>query len=337
VRRRPRTLAGLGERDLLKSLRQYLARAGGELIIPAPDDDAAVWRTGSIRVVATVDTMVEDIDFRRRWPGFDFRQLGRRLMTINLSDLAAMGATPRYALVSLALPRTLSTSAVDNLYAGIAQQAQRFHCAIAGGDLSATRGGLTLTVAVFGELPRGRRPLTRRGARAGWRIGVTGWLGSAAAGLALLEAGRRGATAAERRWVRAQLEPVPRLEAARVLQRAGVRVAGDISDGLYREVEKIAEPAGLGAELWADRLPIEPSLQRARGVAASRLALFDSEDYELICAAPQRTLETAAAALVASTGLRLTEVGQLTREPGVTLFRNGRRLRLRHGGFDHFR
>ena len=281
--------------------------------------------------------MVEDIDFRRRWPGFDFRKLGRRLMTINLSDLAAMGATPRYALVSLALPRALSTWAIDRLYAGIAQQAQRFGCAIAGGDLSATRGPLTLTAAVFGELPKGSRPLTRRGARAGWRIGVTGRLGSAAAGLKLLEGGRRPATPAERSWVRAQLEPVPRLEAAQILRRAGVRVAGDISDGLYREVEKITEPAGLGAELWADELPIEASLGRRHGVAAWRLALFDSEDYELICAAPRRQLDTAAEALRASTGLRLTQVGRLTREPGITLVRNGRRLRLRHGGFEHFR
>ena len=284
-----------------------------------------------------MDTLVEDIDFRRRWPGFDFRVLGRRLMTINLSDLAAMGATPRYALVSLALPRTLSTSAVDRLYAGIAQQAQRFHCAIAGGDLSATRGPITLTATVFGEVPKGRRPLTRHGARAGWRIAVTGWLGSAAAGLKLLEAGRRPATAAERRWIRAQLEPVPRLEAAQVLQGAGVRVAGDISDGLHREVVKIAEPAGLGAELWADQLPIEPSLKQARGAAAWRLAVSGSEDYELVVAAPPRLLESAARALRSATGLRLTEVGKLTRDPAITLVRNGRRLQVKDGGFEHFR
>ena len=327
----------MGERGLLRALRPYLAPASRELIIPAPDDDAAVWRVGSARVVATVDTLVEDIDFRRRWPGFDFRVLGRRLITINLSDLAAMGATPRYALVSLALPRSLATSAFDRLYAGIAQQTHRFRCAIAGGDLSATRGPITLTASIFGEVPQGLRPLTRRGARAGWRIGVTGWLGSAAAGLKLLEAGRRPATAAERRWIRAQLEPVPRLEAAEVLQRAGVRVAGDISDGLYREVEKIAEPAGLGAEIWADQLPIEPSLKQARGAAAWRLAVSGSEDYELICAAPARLLESAARALRSTTGLRLAEVGQLTPDPGITLVRNGRRLQVRDGGFEHFR
>jgi thiamine-monophosphate kinase len=327
----------LGESGLLRSLRPYLAPASSELIIPSPDDDAAVWRVGSTRVVATVDTLVEDIDFRRRWPGFDFRVLGRRLMTINLSDLAAMGATPRYALVSLALPRTLATSAVDRLYAGIAQQAQRFRCAIAGGDLSATRGPITMTATVFGEVPKGRRPLTRHGARAGWRIAVTGWLGSAAAGLKLLEAGRRPSTVAERRWVQAQLEPVPRLDAAEVLQRAGVHVAGDISDGLYREVERIAEPAGLGAELWADQLPIEPSLKQARGATAWRLAISESEDYELICAAPRGQLEAAARALHSTTGLRLTEVGRFTPDPGITLVRNGRRLQVRSRGFEHFR
>lgn len=240
-------------------------------------------------------------------------------------------------MVSLSLPGGLALQAVDRLYRGISQQAQRFRCVIAGGDLSATRGPITLTAALFGTIPHGRRPLRRRGARAGWKIAVTGTLGSAAAGLKLLESGRRATSAAERRWVRAQLDPTPRLEAARVLQDEGVGVAGDISDGLYREVEKIAEPAGLGADLVTEALPVDRALAKTYGEGAWRLALRDSEDFELVCAAPGARLQRAATAVRQATGLRLTVVGTLSSRPGIRLWRNGRTLTLKNAGFQHFR
>jgi thiamine-monophosphate kinase len=156
-----------------------------------------VWR-GDPFVVATTDTMVEEIDFRLQWPGFNFRTLGRRLISINLSDLAAMGAEPRYALVSLTMRGTLPVADVRRLYQGIAEQAHRFSCAIAGGDVSGTLGLLTLTATLIGRLGSARALLRREGARAGWVIAVTGSLGAAAAGLRLLESGRRPATATER-------------------------------------------------------------------------------------------------------------------------------------------
>jgi len=128
-------------------IRTSLDRPSRDLLVAAPDDDAAVWR-GDPFVVATTDTMVEEIDFRSGWPGFDFRLLGRRLMSINLSDLAAMGAQPRHALISLALQRI--TKAVDaaRLYRGIAEQAHRFGATVAGGDLSVTDGPMTMTATL---------------------------------------------------------------------------------------------------------------------------------------------------------------------------------------------
>jgi len=111
--------------------------------------------------------MVEETDFRLEWPGFDFATLGRRLISINLSDLAAMGAEPRYALVSLTLRGTLPVADVLRLYQGIAEQARRFSCAIAGGDLSGTLGLLTLTATLVGRLDSARSVLRRNGVRAG--------------------------------------------------------------------------------------------------------------------------------------------------------------------------
>jgi thiamine-monophosphate kinase len=306
------------------------------LKIAAPTDDAAAWQARPGIDVATVDTMVEGVDFRLTWAGFTFRRLGHRLMAINLSDLAAMGAMARFALISIALPGSTRLPDVRKLYQGIAGAGKRYGCRIAGGDISSTSGPLTLTAALVGSVSRGRSLLTRTGARAGWQLAVTGRLGAAALGLMLLEApSRLPVTPSEtRRWTRAILEPVPRLEAAQVLAGAGVRVAGDISDGLYREVARIAFPAGLGAEIDARALPLDSGMQRLeRGWWAIR----ESEDFELICAAPPAVLKRAADRLRRRLRLPLTVVGQLTHKPGIRVLDNGREHVIEPAGYEHFR
>ncbi|TMC29046.1 MAG: hypothetical protein E6J32_08300 [Chloroflexi bacterium] len=246
----------------------------------APNDDAAVWRGDSL-VAATTDTMVEGVDFRLEWPGLTFRLLGRRLMSINLSDLAAMGADPGHALISLCLPGSLVLQDVTGLYRGISERARQYGCTIAGGDLSGTDGPMVLTAALYGTLPTGRRPLRRSGARAGWGLGVTGVLGRAAAGLGLLLAGKSPRTAAE------------------------------------RHIESLPLRRGLKREQWP-------------------LAVSDSEDFELICAAPQGRLLTAQQALK-RLKLPLTVVGEIDARPGIRIKHGGRVERLRTGGYEHFR
>lgn len=276
--------------------------------------------------------MVEEIDFRLQWPGFDFRTLGRRLISINLSDLAAMGAEPRYALISLTMRGTLPVADVRRLYEGIAEQAHRFSCAIAGGDVSGTLGLLTLTATLIGRLGSARALLRREGARAGWVIAVTGSLGGAAAGLRLLESGRRSSTATERGWVRAQVDPTPRVVAGRVLVDAGIRVGGDISDGLYREVGRLLASTRLGATIDVERLPLARGLHRKEWA----LAVKDSEDYELICAGPAARIN-AARRVLERIDLPLTVVGEIERRPGIRL-RNGNRFEhLEGAGYEHFR
>jgi thiamine-monophosphate kinase len=283
-------------------------------------------------VVATTDTMVEETDFRLAWPAFDFRRLGRRLISINLSDLAAMGAEPRHALVSLSLRGTLDIAAVRRLYQGIAEQARRFGCTIAGGDLSGTLGLLTLTATLLGRIDAPGAMLRRKGARAGWLIAVTGSLGGAAAGLRLLESGRRPATEIERRWVSAQLDPTPRIDAGRALVGSGVRVGGDISDGLYREVERLLEGERLGATIDVERLPLARGLDRQQW----SLAVKDSEDFELVCAASAPRLLGAQRALQ-RLNLSLTVIGEIERRPGIRLRSRSGLERLDGAGYEHFR
>jgi thiamine-monophosphate kinase len=315
----------------LRSISRYLDVPSAGLLVAAPGDDAAVWRGDPI-VVATTDTMVEEIDFRLQWPGFDFRTLGRRLMAINLSDLAAMGAEPRHALVSLSLRGTLHVSDVGRLYRGIAEQAHRFHCTVAGGDLSGTLGPLTLTATLVGRLDSARALLRRSGARPGWVIAVTGQLGGAAAGLRLLESGGKPGSRDERAWVSAQLDPKPRIAAGRALVESGIRVGGDISDGLSREVERLVEPTRLGATIEVARLPLARGLRRKQWA----LAVTDSEDFELICAAPPARMRIAQRALQ-RINVPLTPVGEIDRQPGIR-FRDGARTEsLQTAGYEHFR
>ncbi len=315
----------------MRSIGRYLDVPSSGLLVAAPGDDAAVWRGDPI-VVATTDTMVEDIDFRLEWPGFDFATLGRRLIAINLSDLAAMGAEPRHALVSLSLRGTLRVIDVGRLYRGIAEQAHRYHCTVAGGDLSGTLGPLTLTATLVGRLGSARAMLRRAGARPGWVIAVTGRLGAAAAGLRLLESGAQPASRDERAWISAQLDPTPRIAAGRALVESGIRVGGDVSDGLSREVERLVEDTRLGATIDVDRLPLARGLRRKQWP----LAVTDSEDFELICAAPRARVRTAQHALE-RIKVPLTVVGEIDRRPGIR-FRNGSRVeRLEQAGYEHFR
>jgi thiamine-monophosphate kinase len=157
-------------------------------------------------------------------------------------------------------------------------------------------------------------------------------LGAAAAGLRLLEEGRGARSAHERAWLRAQLDPVPQLAAARVLVESGVRVGGDISDGLYREVQRLIEPAGLGATIDVGRLPLAAGLTREEWA----LAVRDSEDFELICAAPASRIASAQSTLKRRK-LVLTVVGQIDRMPGIRLRDAGRPVALEQAGYEHFR
>jgi thiamine-monophosphate kinase len=253
-------------------------------------------------------------------------------MSINLSDLAAMGAQPRYALVSLSLRGTLPVTDVTRLYRGIAEQAHQYECTVAGGDLSGTLGPLTLTATLVGRLGSPRAMLRRRGARPGWVIAVTGRLGGAAAGLRLLESGSQPTSRDERAWIAAQVDPTPRIAAGRALVESGIRVGGDISDGLSREVERLVEGTGFGATLDVERLPLARGLHRKQWP----LAVTESEDFELVCAAPRARIRLAQGALD-RLKVPLTVVGEVDRRPGIR-YRNGTRVEsLKAAGYEHFR
>ncbi|HEY6097800.1 MAG TPA: thiamine-phosphate kinase [Anaeromyxobacter sp.] len=276
----------------------------GAGVVVGPGDDAAVLRPAPGEdLVATVDAVVEGVHFGR---GFSPEDVGWKALAVNLSDLAAMGARPLYALVALGLPPGTPLRAVRGIARGLGACARAYRTAIVGGNVSRARE-LSLTVTAIGAVPEGRAVL-RTGARPGDLVAVTGTVGDAALGLR---------PRASRPLVLRQRRPRPRLAAGRAL--AGlVRAAVDVSDGLAQDLGHLCRASGVGARIGLADLPLSPAYRRS----ARRLrdpfapALAGGEDYELVLAVPPQSLARArAAARRARTPL--TIVGRFVRGDGV--------------------
>jgi thiamine-monophosphate kinase len=254
-----------------------------------PGDDAAVMAgSRNQRLVVTTDAVVEGVHFSRAYSRPS--DIGHRALAVNLSDLAAMAATPRWALLSLVLPDSLEVNVVEELVEGLAALAVQSGVSVIGGNITRTTGPLVVDVTAGGEVSP-RRWLTRAGARAGDGIFVSGTVGAAAAGLEMLGAG--GAFGADgARCIARHLRPEPRVRLGVAMGRArAARAAMDLSDGLADAVDQVATASGLGARIDAALLPIEPGAREwwtSRGVDAAQAALAGGDDYELLFAVPAK-------------------------------------------------
>ena len=271
------------------------ARASTSLRAPrGPGDDCAVVdvRNGQ-QLCVTVDSVVEGVHFDRAH--FSPADIGHKALAVNVSDLASMGAQPTWAVCALALPPDFGTAALRGLSRGMAALAKQAGVSLVGGNFSRA-AELSVTVTVAGEVPRGKA-LRRDAARAGDLLYVTGHLGDAGAGFALMGLPPERTAGLDRRSREAllsrQRRPVPQWEVG-LLARPHARAAIDVSDGLCADVGHLAEASGLRAIIDEARLPLSPALQKAvaGGVLpgpASRWALAGGEDYVLVLAvAPAR-------------------------------------------------
>jgi thiamine-monophosphate kinase len=314
----------------------FVEAAGISPRAPAgPGDDAAVLPRRRGDTCVTVDAVVEGVHFRRASSRLE--DVGHKALAVNLSDLAAMGARPRWALVALGVPRGVRLGDARRLGNGFGALARATETQLVGGNVTGAPA-LSLTVTVGGEVARGRA-LLRSGARPGDRVWVSGTLGDARVGLALLE--RRGAPEARRlrrfpRLARSAIErqraPMPRVELGLAL--VGLASACiDLSDGLAQDAGHVAAASQVALHLDAAALPVSRALEiaypeaRARG----RAAAIGGEDYELLFTAPA-SRETALRRLSRRLGLELTAIGEVRRGRGVHL-RGAGTAPLR--GFDH--
>jgi thiamine-monophosphate kinase len=337
-----------GERALLQRLR---ARIPGSPDVPiGPGDDAALVRTPALTLLTT-DSLVEDVHFRRQWSSP--RRLGRKALSVNLSDVGAMAGRARYATVSLCLPPALELSWLEGLYDGLLERAAESRVALVGGNLSATAGPVVIDVAVLGEVAR---PLRRTGAIPGDSIVVTGTPGAAAAGLALLEAGLRlgddGAVeipaglprpspaeeAALRSCLQAQLDPAPPLALAAALGPLdGVRAGMDVSDGLSGDLLALGAESGVAAVVHAGALPEPPAagLSAWAGGDPRAHVLHGGEDYGLLLAVGPTTLGDLSR-LARAHDVALSVIGAFEAGAGVWLQDAGGRSPLAPRAHQHF-
>jgi thiamine-monophosphate kinase len=286
------TIGGAGEFGLLQRIMPYLAAQSGR-------DDAAVLEEAAGFTVASTDTFVEGVHFDLEWMSGE--DAGWRSMALALGDLAAKGATPSWALTSVALPRSWQEDALVDLYRGMHALARTVQMSIVGGDMSSIDGPAVLSITVVGHTAS--RPLARGDAQPGWAVAVTGPLGAAAVALR------------DHRALRLQ----PLLAEGRRLNHAGL-CCGDISDGLVREMEKFAEFSGCGSIIRAAEVPV------AEG-ATSLDALTSGEEAELVCTGPE--------ALIGKAGLRV--IGTLTHDRAVNVVGpDDKPVQLRLSGYDHF-
>ena len=300
----------LGEFGLIDRLAQMAnsARdkqtASWQQLLIGIGDDAAAWQGDITTQLASVDSLIQDVHFSLA--NASWKDLGWKALAVNLSDIAAMGGVPKYALVALALPDYTEVEDVTALYQGMIELAQQTGVAIVGGDIS--RAPLVvITVTVLGDALN-THTLTRAAAISGEQVAVTGYLGAAAAGLEMLTRQLQFGTEAMSSLKNAFLHPYPRIAEGQLLLKDGVRTAIDISDGLIADLTHICQQSQVGTRVEIDRLPIHPATKANFGDKAWELALSGGEDYELIFTASAEVINK----VKRDTSCPITVIGEIT-------------------------
>jgi len=334
------TVGDLGEAALIQRIRDRVPPAPAWVPVGIGDDAAVVEPQRGTLDVFTTDTLVEGIHFDLAFvPPAD---LGHKTLAVNLSDLAAMGATPRVALLSLVLPATMATRAVDGVVEGMLALAEAHNVALVGGNITRSTGPLVLGVTAVGSVRR-RRVLTRAAGRPGDELWVTGALGAGAAGLACLQGDPLPPPAADHdltACVEHYRRPEPRVRIGVLLGRnKAARAAVDLSDGLADGVRQLASASGVGATVDGSAVPIAPGARRwfaAQDRDPLEAALAGGDDYELLVAVPRAHRRRFAAIRKLTRGVPLTRIGELTRTPELVL-RTTSGDKQMPSGYEHFK
>jgi thiamine-monophosphate kinase len=327
------TLAQLGEFGLIERIRLRCPGSPG-LRLGIGDDCAALELPPGRLLLTSTDLLIEEVHFRRDWT--DLFRLGRKAVSVNVSDIAAMGGDPHYLYLGLGLPPDLPLSDIDAFVDGFLQAAAGYGAVLAGGDTCRSPGPLFISVTVEGSVPP-TELVRRQGARPGDLLYVTGALGDSALALALLQSGEE----VEENLAKRHHDPQARSTVGRRLAKDGLATAMlDLSDGLLADLGHLLAASQVGARLQREAIPLSDAARRLLAAQPrwQELALAGGEDYELLFTArPEKEQEVAA--LAAELGLPLTAIGRITgAEEGLTILdRQGRQLEQSTSGFDHFR
>lgn len=339
----PETLRDIGEFGLIRRIHEILKREGVEnpgVSLGIGDDCAAIKPRDGFELLVTCDSAVEGRHFLPDFiTPFD---IGRRVMTMNISDIGAMGGRPLYALVSLGLKAETNVEDVEDMYRGFARELNPFRATIVGGNLTKMNDTLFIDITLIGEVESGKA-VRRSTAQPGDSILVTGHPGRAAAGLHLLLRPKRTPALKKQPLVEAYNTPTHRMREGRAVALTGrVTAMIDTSDGFLADLSHICEESGVGAELVQKLLPISEDLHKAAAeldLDSHRLFYEESDDYELIITCLPTHIARIKSAVAKVSDVPVTEVGRITDtkdEIWVTL-PEGRQTKVMPAGWDHFK
>lgn len=328
----------MNERELIQTISSLSASGNEESLLCGIGDDCAVVKSTPGQVsLYTMDTLIDSVHFDRNWHPPEL--LGRKAVSVNVSDIAAMGGQPEYLLFSLGLPAGFDEDWAARLCQGVVQACRQYGCRLIGGDTVRCPFGVTLTLAVIGSA-LDNQVLYRHGACSGDSIFVTGPLGLAAAGLELCRQGMKGEQEFEQLYA-AHLDPRAKVDLGRILAASGlVNAMMDLSDGLATDLAHICNRSKLGARIFQDRLPMDERLNKAADILGQnpvKLMISGGEDYELLLTAPPAAAKMLQEE-VAKSGHILYHVGKMVDGEGVFLVTDdaGNATAVEFLGFDHF-
>ncbi|HET9672079.1 MAG TPA: thiamine-phosphate kinase [Actinomycetota bacterium] len=312
----------LTEDALIAAIRRVVSGDAPEVLV-GPGDDAAVVARGGGDLVLTTDALVEGVHFRRETT--TPRDLGYKAIAVNVSDVAAMAASPRFALCALTVSDRVDATWVVEVAAGMRECCDEFAVSLVGGNVSRGRD-VAIAVTLTGEVAPGRA-VRRAGARPGDRLVVTGSLGGAAAGLRLTA--QRSWNDVERDALHRQMRPTPRVGEAGALAGAGASAMIDVSDGLSLDLSRLCAAGGVGARLELANVPTHPA-------ATAEEALGGGEDYELLAALPDEgAVARARTRIREAFGVPLTDIGVIIEEGLIAIDDRGDERPLEPRGWDH--
>lgn len=295
-------------------------------------DDTAVWQAGGKTQLITTDCLVQNVHFTT--DSISWRELGRKAIAVNISDIAAMGGNPDYALVSLAIPKETEQSDVLRFYEGALELCNKYDTLIIGGDMSSSPL-VSVNITIIGTMDDGLEPLTRKGAKAGDKLALTSYTGLSAAGLRVLSERRRINPEYAATFKKAFIAPEPKVMAGKALAEYGASAAIDISDGLLADAAHIAEESEVGIDIYTESIPLHPYLKTMFGEGALDLALSGGEDYELLFTADNATMQKLRSVIDPKPYI----IGEVTSEKAgkVNLLgKNGKITRMEKQGWNHF-
>lgn len=311
-----------GEFALIDRIKNKIKIHSKDVIVGIGDDAAVLSYDKNSYLLFTTDMLVENDHFSLKYS--TPKQIGMKAIEQNVSDIAAMGGLPKFALVSLALPDSINIGFVDNLYDGINQSSKKYKISIVGGNITHSRE-IVINVALIGFAEKKYLAL-RSGAKANDLVFCSGDVGKSTAGLELLRNNLKGNS------IKKHLEPRCRLDLARKLAKIGISSMIDVSDGVASEVRHICKQSNVGAIIHADKIPISKDTiidAEKVGKTALDFALYGGEDFELVFTANKSKLKQLKK-------YDVTLIGEIVdKKKGIKLIKNGKKLNL-ESGFDHF-